>query len=87
MGRNEGWFNTRRAADVDAADEAGVELYDVLIVRETDAALLVMLDEKHEHREVWIPKSQIKDESAVKGGDDTGTLVITQWIAEQKDIA
>jgi len=32
----------------------------------------------------WIPKSQVDDDSEVYKDGDEGTLIVTQWIAEQK---
>lgn len=51
-------------------------------IRETSAAILVEIGEE----EVWIPKSQIDDDSEVYKDGDEGTLVITAWIAKQKGI-
>jgi hypothetical protein len=59
-----------------------VRIDDVSCVRETDAALLCIVDgEEH-----WIPKSQVHDDSAVFEAGHEGTLVVTQWIAEQKEL-
>lgn len=48
----------------------------------TGDAILVIIDDE----EYWIPKSHILDESEVWKNGDEGTLVITQWIAEQKEL-
>ncbi len=56
---------------------AGVE-------RQSDKAILVTVKGK----KVWIPKSEIHDDSevySVKNG--TGTLIISEWIAKQKGLA
>ena len=51
--------------------------------RATAKALLCDID----GRDYWIPKSQIIEaESEVNDQDDEGTLVMTQWIAEQKGL-
>lgn len=59
----------------------------VRMLRETDAAVLVRTDDGHE---VWIPDSQIHEDSEVYvgcGNDSRPlTLICTQWIAEQKNI-
>lgn len=56
---------------------------DVEVLHETDAAILVNLDGE----EIWIPKSQILDESEVFDMDSSGgTLVITEWIAMEKEL-
>mgnify|MGYP001605071654 FL=1 len=61
-----------------------VAFEDVVVKRETDKAILVVV-EGEEH---WIPKGQIDDDSEVwsqKNGE--GRLVISRWIAEQKGLA
>lgn len=45
-------------------------------------ALLVAVDGK----EVWIPQSQIDDDSEVFEVGNRGELVVSQWIAEQKGL-
>ncbi len=50
--------------------------------RETEKALLVRV----EVEEVWIPKGQIHDDSEVYREGDTGTLIVSLWIAEQKGL-
>lgn len=62
--------------------DESVELPGVEAIRETDLALLCVIDE----REVWIPKSQITDDSTVNAKGDVGTLVITQWLADEKGL-
>ena len=52
------------------------------IVRETDAAFLVLIDDE----EIWLPKSQIADSDSYESGDADLTLSITEWIAEQKGL-
>lgn len=59
-----------------------VHIDGVVCKHETDAALLCVID-GDEH---WIPKSQIDDDSEVYEKDGEGTLVVTQWIAEQKGL-
>ena len=51
-------------------------------IKETDAALLCVIDDD----EVWIPKSQIHDDSEVCEEGSSGTLVITEWIAREKGL-
>jgi hypothetical protein len=55
---------------------------DVEVVQETEAALLCRID----GRDVWIPKSQIDDDSEVYEKGTEGELVVSQWIAEQKKL-
>ena len=56
----------------------------VTVLRKTDAALLV---EDENGEEVWIPLSQIHDDSEIwdesKVGE-TGKLVIPEWLATKK---
>ncbi len=59
-----------------------VEIEDVEVKKETEKALLCLIDGK----ELWIPKSQIDDDSEVFEEGHYGTLIITQWIAEQKEL-
>jgi hypothetical protein len=58
------------------------EIEDVEAIRETDAALLCLIA----GREVWIPKSQIHDDSEVWGEEQEGTLVIPEWLAKEKGL-
>lgn len=51
--------------------------------RATDKAILCDIPELGA---VWIPQSQIDDDSEVYKAGDEGTLVISQWIADQKKI-
>lgn len=52
-------------------------------VHATEAAILVEIDgEQH-----WIPQSQVTSDSEVWQMGDEGTLVITDFIAEQKGLA
>jgi hypothetical protein len=59
-----------------------VYIDDVSVVGETEKAILCQIED----RKVWIPKSQIHEDSEVYEGGDTGTLVITEWIAKQKEL-
>lgn len=60
----------------------GVRVEDVRAMRETDKALLCRIEDE----EVWIPKSQITDDSEVYKQGDDGTLVITEWLANEKGL-
>lgn len=51
-------------------------------LKETPKALLCLTPTK----EVWIPKSQITEDSEVLAEGDVGTLVITEWIAGEKGL-
>lgn len=59
-----------------------VTFHDVTVLRDSGAALLCNI----EGEEIWMPKSQITDDSEVYKMDTEGDLVITEWIAEQKGL-
>ncbi len=59
-------------------DPEEVEIHNVTVAKETDKAILVLLDGGEE---VWVPKSMISDSSEVQGGVDLGTLVVPAWWA------
>lgn len=65
-------------------DEPSVTFSDVSVIRETDKALLCLIEEE----EVWIPKTQIVDGSEVFDADEnsSGKLMVTEWIALQKGL-
>jgi len=52
-------------------------------IAETDAAILVDIPG---HGKVWIPKSQVDDDSEVYEDGTDGTLVITEWMAIEKGL-
>lgn len=52
------------------------------VLRETQKALLVESDELNE-TEVWIPKSQIHDNSEVWKSSQEGKMAVTQWLARK----
>lgn len=58
----------------------------VTVKRETDMAILIVVMENAIRREVWIPKSQIHDDSEVWADGDKGTLVIPEWLALDKEL-
>lgn len=75
----------RRGAQQSKGGKVAEETYEceAYCKRATAKALLCDI----EGREHWIPKSQIIEaESEVNNQDDEGTLVMTQWIAEQKGL-
>lgn len=55
-----------------------------LSVSSSGKALLVKLEDREEP--VWIPMSQIHDDSEVYGVGDEGDLVTTEWIAREKGL-
>jgi len=58
------------------------EIEDVEGILETEKALLCGVD----GREVWIPKTQIHEDSEVWKTGDKGHLVIPTWLAEEKGL-
>ena len=63
-------------------DEENVSIEVEKVKVETDKAILVIVEDE----EVWVPKSQIHEDSEVyslKSGKDGGTLVVTQWFGQK----
>jgi hypothetical protein len=52
------------------------------IVRETERALLVLIDSE----EVWLPKSAVADGESYVPGDRNVTLSIRDWLAREKGL-
>jgi hypothetical protein len=57
-------------------------LYDVEAIAETDLALLCLIDDQ----EIWVPKSQITDDSEVKEEGDAGILTVTAWFTKRSGL-
>jgi len=54
---------------------------------ESDLALRIVADWNHgARRMMWIPKSQIDDDSEVWEPGQSGELVTSEWIAIEKDL-
>lgn len=60
-----------------------VEFEDVEVVFVSDAGGVLC---KIEGEDVWIPQSQIDDDSECWRAGDEGKLVISEWIANQKGL-
>lgn len=59
-----------------------VKIEDVSCIAQSEKACLMLIGLD----EIWIPQSQIDEDSEVwKKGQD-GTLVISDWIAEKKNL-
>lgn len=69
--------------DEDRDSERTVTLDNVTALRGTDKALLCLIDGE----EVWVPQSQIHDDSEVYEVGGEGKLVITRWFADQRGLA
>lgn len=76
-----------RPTDDPYAYEA-VAVEGVTVRKETDKAILCTIPDL-DGEEIWVPKSQIKDESEVyslKSGKEPGKLVIPKWLADEKGL-
>ena len=51
---------------------------------ESDKALLCIIP-GHEDK-IWIPKSQLREGNELKEKGDKGELVVTEWLATQKNL-
>lgn len=58
------------------------EFEDVKVIGESELALQCRIEGKLH----WIPKSQIHSDSEVYQQGDEGTLIVSEWIAEQKGL-
>lgn len=54
----------------------------VAALRQTEKALLVELDGK----EIWVPQSQIDDDSEVFEAGGEGVLVVSEWWATERGL-
>lgn len=64
----------------------GVRLGKATVVRATNLALCVRLDDEDSDR--WVPKSQIHEDSEVYSeNSDPGELVVKLWFAEKEGLA
>lgn len=66
--------------------DRGERLGDCQVIRETEKAILVVLEDDGE-REIWIPKTQIHDDSEVWKEGQTGELIVKAWFAEKEGLA
>lgn len=57
------------------------EMRCTLVKKDTGDALLCVTKE---HGEVWIPKSMIHEDSETYKAGTDGTLIVKQWLAEQR---
>ena len=62
-----------------------VSLGNVVVLRETERALLVRIPGAKED-ELWIPKNQVRAGSQCEHDGDRGTLIISHWIAGEKGL-
>lgn len=66
------------------SEKEGVSLGEAKGIRCTDKALRVRLKNG---TELWIPMSQIHDDSEVYDEEHEGNLVVTQWWAEKEGLS
>ena len=79
----------RTIRDEDPGSGRTVAIEDVRAIRKYEnpkTGTVSMLCDIPDHGEMWIPDSQIHDDSEVYREGDIGKLVITRWIAEQKGL-
>ena len=58
------------------------KIKNVKCIKSTDKAILVESSEWN--GPVWIPQSQVHDDSEVWKEGDVGSLVVSEWFAEKK---
>ena len=63
-------------------DPNTVDFEDCTCIAETPKALKVVINSKAE----WIPKSQIDEDSEIWHDGQSGTLIITEWLAIKKGL-
>ena len=57
-----------------------VTIDDVTCTKETDRAILCLVGTD----EVWVPQSQVDDDSEVYAKGHSGKLIVTAWFAEKQ---
>ena len=65
-----------------AREVTWTEIEDVEVVSETPLALRCRIG----GREYWIPKSQVSDDSEVYKVGDSGTMIMSEWIATDRGL-
>lgn len=76
---------SRGYRDEESKEEIGTDVGEASVVRETEKALLVRLHD-HKDKELWVPKSQIHDDSEVYEEGTEGILLVTEWFAEEEGL-
>lgn len=64
----------------DSGEDDRYELEHCRIMRDSGKAVLV---DSPEQGEIWIPKSQLHDDSIQEEGQE-GSLIVTGWLAKQR---
>lgn len=57
---------------------------DCEVVHDSGKALLVIIPDLDKGEPVWVPQSQITEDSEIWKLGQSGKLVVTEWIAQQK---
>ena len=66
------------------SDSEYVSVGNVTVLRATEKALLCRIED--DDREIWIPRSQIAEESEVEDEGDEGELFVSEWFARQEGL-
>ena len=69
--------------DITDYDSRSVLVPGTEVLRETDKALLIRFSND---QELWIPQSQLHEDSEVFEMGHAGDLIISRWIAELKEL-
>ena len=78
------WMANKWDEEGPAEKEHDVVVPDVVVLRESDKAIQIR---SPRIEPVWIPKTQIRKHSPVLHDGDRGELIVSPWIAEQKELA
>jgi len=68
-------------------DDDYVSLNDVTCVKHTAKAIAIIFNDDVDMEWLWIPHSQIHEDSEVYKFGTQGTLIISKWIAGKKGLA
>jgi hypothetical protein len=64
-------------------EEEVFEIENISMIKESKSGKAVLIH-SYEYGEIWIPKSQIRDNDDIW---TTRSLIITYWLAEQKELS
>lgn len=57
----------------------------VICVKETEKAICIKINDPKYMQTMWLPKSQLHADSQVYEMDTAGTIIMSQWIYDQKN--
>lgn len=69
--------------DVDQDEESTFEYGEVTVVKESGEAILCKAGGRF-GPSFWVPRSQLREPNEVWNEGDRGTLVVTEWLAEER---